>query len=185
MAFEFVEHLEVDAMKVWVELAERHLNDSVYSFICSWIAFNYCYGTYCDCYHYGEQLQERSKIRKILDYDDFRTFFKEFMADNADAMPESLLKPIAGLRGEAPRHGLRVNPRNLEPETMFQILYGIRNDLFHGTKHPKTTRNKEVLDFAAGFMVPFVKQLLEILSNSKDGLKKSEMRAKVTPTVNG
>lgn len=51
---------------------------------------------------------------------------------------------------------------SLNEDEIFQVIYQIRNNLFHGSKNPeKNSRDKELAEAACEFMIPFLIDLIE------------------------
>ncbi len=161
--FRDLEGLEFKRMRGWLSKArENEDKDAAYAFICAWIGFNYYYGTYSR-FHGIHQDLERAKWQSLVQkHKGFRRIYSEFLKDNPTIFNQKLLKPIPGSTSDASRWGQWLVFRELPREEIFEQLYVIRNNLFHGLKYPdENERDRELCSIGANFLISFLERLVQ------------------------
>ena len=172
--------LDKNLMETWIgEAHARWKNkDTVFSLMASWIAFNCYFGSYCEennwvgfkrsCDNSGRDLDaSRSRLDFLIEQEDFKSFFKSFSQEKV--FEESIRLPIVRqdpdgkIRKKVPSdlEAGTYQWKNLTHRQTFDVLYQIRNNLFHGQKdHAHTGRDHEVIEAACSFMIPFLTKLI-------------------------
>jgi hypothetical protein len=176
-----VKGLDFDRMKRWLSFAiDNQKDDPVFSFIASWIGFNYYYASFPVEDRWVEfekwcKAKERdydattTQLDFLIQREEFTTFFREFRENKI--FNESIDVPvrntvIGGFIPPKPRTQKKLWKELTEEEILIDVLYRIRNNLFHGQKDPeKNKRDKEVCIAACNFMIPF---LTELISATRD-----------------
>jgi hypothetical protein len=160
-----LKNLDFEKMRRWVENSkDKQATDPVFAFISAWIGFNYFYYTFASTH--GENTgRDRDMLFFLIDHRDFATFFSEYRERNRAAFEAVVDLPIVNLlngkRVPADVAG-PVKLENLNNKKIFQIVYQIRNNLFHGRKDPKkNARDRELSEFACELMTPFLGDLIK------------------------
>ena len=164
--------LNFDRYRHWVSDARGKLeSDPVHSFISGWIAFNHYYGTYA--VEYRESLLKWTNDRKprdkkqwlfLMQREDFQHYFEGFKKREPDVLDTQLALPVESIlhRTLVPE-GLKPGSYRLADLSALQIfesLYQIRNNLFHGSKDPgRSERDLGLATSAATFMASFLEDL--------------------------
>jgi hypothetical protein len=169
--------LDKDKLCRWIKTAEDNgTGDPVYSFIAAWIGFNYYYSTFAfaeDKKDEGFKIWSNSNFHGskgdkaqwsfLIQHSSFESFFNNFKKQNKKIFGVSIKLPIVDmLKGEfvpKDRTG-EIKLEELSTLEIFEILYQIRNNLFHGDKDPKKNeRDLELSTFACRFALPFLRNL--------------------------
>jgi hypothetical protein len=167
-------HLDAKRFKDWLDMAaERQKNDQIFSFIAAWIAFNFYYASYSSNNHYlefekwrdqnGKDFGDRSQWLFLINHDEFAKKFSPIFRKHK-VLQETIDLPIYKMitKGAVPSN---TKPRpykwqELSDEDIFEVLYQVRNNLFHGEKHIDDPRDRKILEAACNFMIPFLSALI-------------------------
>lgn len=177
----------------WVQEAQKHRDNEepVISFICAWIAFNYCYSLFwtnllkqrkrpgknlefpClfgfdywqDTERYvPDQVQIATFINKGKENPEFDSIWESFKARHRDSLVQRIRLPVRHLGPDTPVPDETPEIKrliDLDTTSLFQVLVTIRNNLSHGGKQFTNKRSLRVCSCAAEIMVPFMKELVE------------------------
>ena len=167
MHIEFLKYLEDEKMEKWVEMAEKMADEPVYAFTCAWIAFNYYYDTYATVLGSYGDASDWEVLELVSSDQDFDGLYNEFKKENSDLFPELFIPPIKGDSTDAPPDSRKVFLINYSSHQMVSMLYVVRCNLFHGTKNPTRFRDRDVLDVSARILVPFMRELVDLLKVKK------------------
>lgn len=140
----------------WLERAERHnvQVDDGDRFISLWIAFNaWMKGKY------GELKRDRELINKVKKNNDLSKLFDELKSKDIDFLEN--LKKIKGLPVDDMRHmdaKGRTKVYKGTYESLIDVLYQIRCNLFHGRKDStKNEKDFELIRLAYKILIPLFK----------------------------
>lgn len=156
----------------WIlDARDKQESDPVYAFIALWIGFNYYYGTFASSnrtdFHKYSKGKKGDKVQwnYLIARKEFAKFFAAFRAAQKELFEIEINLPIMDLlfNRSIPENVKRgkYKLRDLQTEQIFQIIYQIRNNLFHGNKDPFVNeRDKRLSKFGSQFMLLFLSTLL-------------------------
>jgi hypothetical protein len=145
--------------------------DPVYSFIAAWIGFNHFYGTFASinskdfsAWLNSRHPGDRAQLMYLIQTKEFVEFFDAFKSEQQELFSIEIKLPIInplnergvpdGVKGKYKLYDLPINQ-------IFEVVYQIRNNLFHGDKDPfRDERDKELSCFGSEFMLLFISSLL-------------------------
>jgi len=172
--------LDFIKMRNWIKSArDKQSNDPVFSFISSWIGFNYYYSTFANEHkkefilwineNFDGKKGDRAQWSFFVNHDCFNAFFSNFRINNKSLFEAQIHLPIINMlsRDQVPSSIKgKYKLKDLSDKQIFSVIYQIRNNLFHGNKDPeKDKRDKKLSTLAGDFMVPFLTALI----NNTDG----------------
>jgi hypothetical protein len=168
-------YLDVNRFNLWLKIAKdkQQQKDPIFSFIAAWIAFNFYYSAYSGnehnlefekwCEKQTKDFGDRSQWLFLINHEEFAkgfypTFRKHKVLQNTIELP--VFKMIG--KGAVPsgRKHAQYRWHELLDEEIFEVLYQVRNNLFHGQKHINDPRDQEILSAACDFMIPFLVELI-------------------------
>lgn len=171
--------LDKERLSNWIQDAEdKKESDPVHSFIAAWIGFNYYYSTFASQNandfnrwirnHFNGRKGDKAQWMFLIQHKLFRNFFNKFRETTKDIFEESVKLPIIDmLNGKSVpenREG-EYKLKDLSDLELFEILYQIRNNLFHGSKDPeKNERDMKLSALASRFVLSFLRVLNESTS---------------------
>ena len=173
--------LDFERMKYWINQAEeKQATEPIYSFILIWIGFNYYYGTFVVDYerefiswantNFSGSKGDKAQLFFLVNQDCFSILYSKFKEQSPRSLDIEIKLPIINMIDKTKKvpsnyEGLH-NLKTLSIEDIFNIVYQIRNNLFHGSKNiDKSKRDKELSKQAAKFMIPFLNFLFDNSSN--------------------
>lgn len=141
----------------WLKRAERS-NEQVDDgdrFVSLWIAFNaWLKGKY------GEDTIDHALIEEAKKNDDLKKVFNEMKANSQDfsiALKKIQGKPVADMRYI--NNSNRTKVYDGRYESLLDVLYQVRCNLFHGRKDPKENkRDFELISLAYQILLPLFKE---------------------------
>lgn len=148
--------------------------DPVYSFIASWISFNHYYGAFAasnpadfltwSTSNMRGSSGDRAQLMYLINKKEFSDFFNTFKLKQKELFDTKIDLPIINLLN---KHGVPADINgefkltDLQVEQIFQAIYQIRNNLFHGGKDLFTNeRDMALSTFGSKFMLLFLSTLL-------------------------
>lgn len=157
-----------------IDANSKQDTDPVYSFIASWISFNHFYGTFSSSNqvnflvwakdNMGGSSGDKAQLIYLITRKEFADFFSAFKAKQGELFKIEIELPVINLLNG---HGVPDNIKgkyklaDLQVEQIFQVIYQIRNNLFHGNKDPFTNKRDKVLSrFGSHFMLLLLSTLL-------------------------
>jgi hypothetical protein len=157
-----------------IDAQDRRTSDPVYSFIATWISFNHFYGTYAASNAKEFEVWskknasgspgDKAQWRFLVQTKEFTKLFDAFKASSPNPFDLQIQLPVIDvLTGKAAPEGLKgaYKCADLRTEQIFEVIYQIRNNLFHGNKDPfSAERDKSLSTFACDFLLPFVSSLI-------------------------
>lgn len=166
-------------VKEWLYLPDKYglKHEPAVGFVCAWIAFNYVYGLYCRQYS-GKlrTLAEKGSEDKIGDREQWRFFvgqpeleaiFNEIkLGKNSKQifdveMPKRITDLLWGHPHPKRAPVGRFSLRTLTALEFFDLLYTIRNNLFHGGKKVDNNEDRTILEVASSSLTNFMMELLD------------------------
>jgi hypothetical protein len=176
-----VKGLDFDRMKRWLNLAiQNQKDDPVFSFIASWIGFNYYYASFpvedkwveFDKWCKAKQRDydaTTTQLDFLIQRDEFTAFFDAFrqhkiFQESIDFPVRNML--IGGYIPNSPKTSKKQWKDLNTEEILIKVLYRIRNNLFHGQKDAdKNKRDLEVTTSGCNFMIAFLTELINATRN--------------------
>jgi len=167
-----LKELNFSRIRQWLFDAKNKQDiDPVYSFIATWISFNHFYATFSSTNRKGfsEWLNrprsgDRAQLMYLIQTKEFVEFFNTFKSEQPILFSVEIKLPVIdllnkkdipdGVKGKYILNNLPINQ-------IFEVIYQIRNNLFHGNKDPfRDIRDKELSQFGSEFMLLFISNLL-------------------------
>ncbi len=169
--------LDKDKLINWLKNAEsKREGDPVHSFIAAWIGFNYYYSTFAyenieDFKKWSNKncsgsLRDKAQWMYLVQHDLFKKIYADFRYHEHSLFKENIFLPIIGMLDDKPiptsvKGDFKLS--DLRDFELFQILYQIRNNLFHGSKDTvKNERDLKLSTFAGRFTI----KLLQFLNDN-------------------
>ena len=180
----------------WLAAAEnKKESDPIFAFISTWISFNYYYATFAlannnaferwaNANRSGNK-GDRSQWLFLINCSDFLTFFGVFKSKYADLFTMSVKLPIQNMfyRDKKIPDGVSgiTQLRSLTTAQIFEVIYQIRNNLFHGSKNPfKDRRDRKLTTFSVNFLFPLMLELLDTtIGYELDAIEMSKSQQRV------
>jgi hypothetical protein len=170
-----LKELNFTRIRQWIiEAKNKQETDPVYSFIAIWIGFNHFYATFADTNYkdFSEWTKknmkgsqgDKAQLKYLIQKKEFVEFFDTFKFEQPTLLNLEITLPIInflnkqcvpdGMKGKYKLSHLHINQ-------LFEVIYQIRNNLFHGNKDPfRNIRDKELSQFGSEFMLLFISSLL-------------------------
>jgi hypothetical protein len=149
-------------------------HDSIGAFISAWISFNHYYSTFAfeninqfrdwTRQNYGGRQGDKAELLFLVHSRGFTEFFADYKQRYPQRLNSAIVLPVTNMLKDSPvpknvRGECKLS--DLRNEDLFEVVYQIRNNLFHGSKDPmKVQRDLALCKTAAEFMVPLVAALL-------------------------
>jgi len=161
--------------RLWLERAKDRYKkkDPIDAFICSWIAFNHYFSTYCardevqDALytHAGKQkgayISDYKQLLFLCDQDDFRNCFNLFRKQRMSLFRRRILLPhkMETIKGSSATENKLSFARPSATMTI-TTMNTIRTNLFHGHKDSDDERDLSLCHWAASILILFLDFLL-------------------------
>lgn len=157
-----------------IDAKAKQDTDPVYAFIASWISFNHFYGTFASTYsedffewskkNMSGSLGDKAQLMYLIQTKEFVEFINSFMSEKQKLFSIEIKLPVINplnKQGVPDDAKGKYKLSNLHPNQLFQVLYQIRNNLFHGDKDPfRDARDRSLSQFGSEFMLLFTSSLL-------------------------
>ena len=178
MNITILKSLDKKRMQYWIDCAKsKQKEDQVYSFISAWIGFNYFYSTYISenredfikwtNIHCNGSKGDKAQLLFLISESKFNGFFNEYKNQNMDNFKISIDLPILNMidtfKNVPKDFKGKYKLEDLSTKQIFETIYQIRNNLFHGSKNPKKNKRDNILSLiACNFMIPFLDEVLKV-----------------------
>ena len=153
-----------------INAKDKQGSDPAYSFIAAWISFNHFYGTFASSNRAGflawskNNSGDKAQLTYLITRKEFADFFSMFKAEQKELFEIEVNLPVINLlNGQGIPDGIKGKYKlaDLQVEQIFQVIYQIRNNLFHGNKDPfANERDKVLSQFGSHFMLLLLSTLL-------------------------
>lgn len=169
-------HKDSSIAQCWYDLAyslNNDLNDepnkSVFKFMVYWLAFNFLYAEYNNIITNNKYTKERTAIEKycgkIKEIIEEANIFNKFQCE-VDNLTEKPVISSGSNETEKARENQRgANNKDSDDFTRFQsliqIIYTVRCNLFHGSKNPADERDYKLVHASAKIMEYLVGKLVK------------------------
>ena len=166
--------LDKDRLTDWIQNADdKNKTDPVHSFIAAWIGFNHYYSTFASQHmddfnewrvnHFKGRKGDKAEWMFLIQHYEFKKLFDRFKETEKGLFENNVELPIRDMlydRSVPENRKGKLKFKELNELELFESLYQIRNNLFHGSKNPeKNKRDKELSTLASDFMLPFLRAL--------------------------
>lgn len=186
-----------------IDAKSKQDTDPVYSFIATWIGFNHFYGTFAstnskDFQDWSKRNMsgspgDKAQLIYLVQSKEFIEFFKVFKSEQQKLFTIEIRLPVINLLSEqGVPDGIagKYKLSDLQADQIFQVVYQIRNNLFHGDKDPfRDERDRDLSEFGSEFMLLLTSSLLsrtygEVL-DAFDNQQQAEIEtvAKIAKTI--
>ncbi len=167
-----LKELNFARIRQWIiDAKAKQDTDSVYSFIAAWIGFNHFYGTFASTqkknfltWLNGRHSGDRAQLMYLIQTKEFVEFFDVFKSKHQKLFSIEITLPVINpLKEQGVPDNLKGNYKlsDLPINQIFEVIYQIRNNLFHGDKDPfRDERDKELSQFGSEFMLLLTSNLL-------------------------
>lgn len=168
--------LNQNLIDTWLTRAKEEIDYyPPFAFISSWIAFNHYYATFTKKHLSDYKTYVRSKFGRrggdkaewnfLINHSFFSTFYGNYCRNNTELLTSIKIQlPVKNvMMGRDVPNGVHGEKSlfDLTPQQTFEVIYQIRNNLFHGVKDPDKVLRDEVLTLAgAQFLIPFMDELI-------------------------
>lgn len=156
--------LDFKRSRSWIlESAKQKDTDPAYSFIAAWISFNHYYGTFASTHKvtFGQWTKgnvngsfgDKAQWMYLVAQSEFDVFFKAFRSKHESLFAREVDLPVENrLTEKAVPDGITGGKKlsDLTTRQLFDVVYQIRNNLFHGEKDPFTSQRDAVLTRLGG-----------------------------------
>lgn len=146
--------------------ADIENNEFVMSFISSWIAFNHIYGVYAS--HPDSTIERNSGDKKQVSYFSSSTEASVLLNEVkqvGNILNLSIQLPVRSvLNGNCVPNSEQktINIVDMECSTLFAVIYQVRNNLFHGSKDPDSSkRDVDLCKCLSKFLLEFNEKFIE------------------------
>ncbi len=176
--------LDFQRIKYWLDRADASQDaDPVTAFFSAWVSFNYYYCTFAFSREYKLQFTkwkeskwpgggkdkrgdgEKSQWSFLVNSDRFQKVYSDCKVTQPYLLELTVKLPIKNMKNgrKIPSNKNCVcKVSDLSIDQVFDVLYQIRNNLFHGQKDPaKEARDLELTTFGVKFLAPFMRELLK------------------------
>ena len=168
--------LDKDRLTDWIQNADdKNKTDPVHSFIAAWIGFNHYYSTFAAQHvddfnewrikYFKNQKGDKAEWMFLIHHDEFKRLFNRFKETEKELFENNIELPIIDelyVKSVPANRKGKLKFKELSEVELFESLYQIRNNLFHGSKNPvKNERDMELSKLSSHFMLPFLRALSE------------------------
>lgn len=172
-----LEELNFARLCDWLSIAGHKKDDDVvFAFIATWVSFNYYYSTFASSNN--EDFKEWAKSQRsgnygdksqwvyLINHPDFLNFFDSFKINFPGLFQTQIKLPVINMldatKWVPSNISGEVALNTLSAEQIFEIVYQIRNNLFHGDKNPfKNKRDRDLTIISLNFLYPLMIELLK------------------------